>query len=156
MAGALGEPAGDVLDGRRRRWSTRACCGGTDGGRTGAVRFGMLETVREYALERLAASGEEDAARAAHAAYFLALAERAEPHLLLAGQEAWLDRLEAEHDNLRAALAWLAGRGGGGAVPAAGGGAALLLAIARAPRRGAGLAGAGAGGRRRARTRRCG
>ena len=76
-------------------------------------RYRLLETVREYALQRLAESGrcEADAARDAHASYVLALAEQAEPRLLQPGQEDWLDRLAAEHDNARAALARLAARG---------------------------------------------
>ena len=74
---------------------------------TGEPRFALLETVREYAWERLAASGEEEAIRHAHAASFLALAERAEPELTGPNQTAWLDRLEVEHDNLRAALGWV-------------------------------------------------
>ena len=63
----------------------------------------MLETIREYASELLEASGEADALRRRHTAFYLALAEEAEPHLR--GDPAtWLDRLEREHGNLRAAL----------------------------------------------------
>jgi len=69
-------------------------------------RFTMLETVREYGLERLEASGEGDAAQRAHADYFLALAEGVEPELTGVGQVVSLARLETEHDNLRAALHW--------------------------------------------------
>jgi predicted ATPase/class 3 adenylate cyclase len=72
----------------------------------GELRFMMLETLREYALERLAESGEEEAVRTQHAQFFLAEAEEAEPHLHDAEQETCLQRLEREHDNLRAALAW--------------------------------------------------
>src|SRR5262249_22455091 len=72
----------------------------------GEPRFTMLETLREYALERLAARGEEAALRARHAAYYLELAETAQPNLDTAEQAVWLERLEAEHDNLRAALTW--------------------------------------------------
>ncbi len=67
-------------------------------------RFMMLETLREYALERLVESGEVLAAREAHARFFLALAEQAEPELKGPGQAAWLQRLDSEHDNLRAAI----------------------------------------------------
>ena len=74
-------------------------------------RFGMFETIREYALERLQASGEEDAARERHAAWFLELATAFSPGFLLAGETALLDRLSIEHQNLRAALAWFASRG---------------------------------------------
>ena len=80
------------------------------------VRWALLETIREFGLEQLAARGEEPAARQAHAAHFLALAEEAEPHALLPEQEPWLARLGAEHDNLRAALAWLEQAGQGEAM----------------------------------------
>jgi len=67
----------------------------------------MLETIREYGLECLAASGEMQATRQAHAAYYLRLTEEAEQQLLGAEQVLWLDRLEREQDNVRAALSWL-------------------------------------------------
>jgi len=69
-------------------------------------RVDMLRTVREYALERLLASGEEERLRQSHAAYYLALAERAEPELFGPRQTAWLARLAREGDNLRAAIQW--------------------------------------------------
>ncbi|HMA38305.1 MAG TPA: tetratricopeptide repeat protein [Chloroflexia bacterium] len=72
----------------------------------GEPRCGLLETIREYALEQLQTSGEADATRRAHAGYFLALAEAAESQLEGAGRSLWLDRLEREHDNFRAALDW--------------------------------------------------
>jgi predicted ATPase/class 3 adenylate cyclase len=69
-------------------------------------RFWMLETIREYAAERLEASDEAEPLRRRHAEHFLALAEEAEPHLPAYRRE-WLEQLEHEHDNLRAALDWL-------------------------------------------------
>jgi predicted ATPase/class 3 adenylate cyclase len=73
----------------------------------GEPRFLMLETIREYALDRLEQSGEGELLRQRHAHYFLALAEEAEPEILGADQVLWLERLEAERDNFRAALGWL-------------------------------------------------
>ena len=75
-------------------------------GPEGEPRFVMLETIHEYARERLQASGEAEQTRRLHAEYFLALAEEAEPELSGADQLACLERLEAEHDNMRAALSW--------------------------------------------------
>src|SRR6266700_2223679 len=69
-------------------------------------RFAMLETIREYALESLEALGETEAARRAHAAYFLRLAEEAEQGMAGPPQAVLLERLEQEHDNLRAAMQW--------------------------------------------------
>ena len=69
-------------------------------------RFAMLVTIREFGFEQLSASGELDVTAFAHALRFAALAGDAEPHLT-AGRE-WTDRLEREHANIRAALAWLA------------------------------------------------
>lgn len=66
-------------------------------------RYWMLETIREYAAEQLEASGEAEAIERRHAEHFLSLAEEAHPHLRVS-PKAWLDRLEVEHDNIRAAL----------------------------------------------------
>ena len=74
-------------------------------------RYTMLETILEYARGQLAANDEEHAVRAQHAAFFLDLAEQAEPELRGRNQSAWLDRLEVEIDNLRTALEWLTSRG---------------------------------------------
>ena len=70
------------------------------------ARYRLLEPVRQYASEKLGQGGEEDDIRRRHARFFLALAEEAEPGLRGPRQVEWLDRLEQEHDNLRAALAW--------------------------------------------------
>lgn len=70
---------------------------------TGEPRFRLLESVADYGRERLREAGEFDRVRARHAAFYLALAERADPRLREAGQLAWLDRLDADTANLRAA-----------------------------------------------------
>ena len=77
----------------------------------GEPRYVMLETLREYGLERLQASGDAAQTQGKHAAYYLILAEGAEPELQGPRQAVWLDRLEVEHDNLRAALAWACAEG---------------------------------------------
>jgi non-specific serine/threonine protein kinase len=73
----------------------------------GAARYRLLETVRQYTWERLRTAGEETDARQCHAAWCLALAEQAELAMLGAAMPVWFARLDAEHDNVRAALAWL-------------------------------------------------
>ncbi len=75
-------------------------------GSDGAPRFVMLETLREYALERLEASGEAGMLKQRHAKYFLAFAEESHRGLVSSEQLSWLARLEADLDNLRAALTW--------------------------------------------------
>ncbi len=72
----------------------------------GEVRFQMLETIREYATERLEAGPDVSNTRERHARYFMELAIRAEPHLVGPDQKEWLDRCDHEHDNIRAALKW--------------------------------------------------
>lgn len=76
-------------------------------------RLFMLETIREYGFACLAASGELDRTRRAHAAYYLGLAEEAEPYLTRAEEGKWLERLQRDHENLRAALHWSFERGNG-------------------------------------------
>lgn len=74
---------------------------------SGSPRFTMLETIREYALERLADTGEGDQFRHRHAIFFHDLAEEARPNYFSGESEAWLDRLGADYSNLRAAMSWL-------------------------------------------------
>ncbi len=91
----------------------------------GAVRYRLLETIRQYAHDRLQEAGEAERTRDRHLAYFLALAEEAEPKLRGVEYQRFLDRLEEEHDNLRIALEW-------GLNPARGDEAALKLSGALA------------------------
>ena len=114
---------GEVLDGVEALVSQSLLRQGE--GTEGEPRFGMLETLHEYARERLAASSEAETVRHRHAAYYLALAERAAPELRGPEQVTWLGRLAAEHDNLRAALRWVLEQGDGEL--------ALRLAVALVP-----------------------
>ena len=98
------EPIGAVLDtiaslvdkSLVRQW---------DGG-DGEPRFGMLETIREFAIERLTKPASSSGCARRHAERYLALVEAAEPELTRANQAIWLERLDEEADNIRAALAW--------------------------------------------------
>ncbi|HUS16294.1 MAG TPA: tetratricopeptide repeat protein [Chloroflexia bacterium] len=112
-AEAVGNPTGalalDVLDGLGslldKSLLRREEAGSAD------PRYAMLRVIREFGMARLAASAEAEAVRRFHAEYFLALAEAALPEILGGAQVEWLARLEADHDNLRAATAWaLAGQ----------------------------------------------
>src|SRR5918998_468874 len=78
--------------------------------RTG-TRYRLLETIRQYGKERLEEVGEAAHVRERHAGYYLAVAEEAEPALKGERQVPWLERLEREHENLRATMAWLLDRG---------------------------------------------
>jgi predicted ATPase/DNA-binding CsgD family transcriptional regulator len=82
----------------------------------GEPRFRMLETIREFGLERLGESGEERAVRAAHAEYYLTLAEQAELRLIAAGSATWIERLASERANLRTAVTWALANGQAEAV----------------------------------------
>jgi tetratricopeptide (TPR) repeat protein len=77
------------------------------GGNEHEARFTMLETIREYAREKLVAHGEEAAARRSHAAYCMVLAEEGNPELAPAERARWLAQCDVEIDNFRAALDWL-------------------------------------------------
>lgn len=77
-------------------------------------RLQLLETVREYGLERLKEGGEMEITRQAYTTYYLGLAEKAELYLSGAEQESWLEQLEREHDNLREVLSWLIEQAMGG------------------------------------------
>src|SRR5215212_5239081 len=85
----------------------------SDGDAAAHPRFAMLQTIHEFATEQLVASGELAQVQENHAAWFLDLAIEAEPHLSGPSAVSWLDRLESEHDNLRAALDWLRSQGEG-------------------------------------------
>jgi predicted ATPase len=75
-------------------------------GEEDALRYRLLETIRQYGMEKLAEFGEAGKVRRRHAEYYLALAEEAEPELSGSCQRIWLEKLEAERDNFRAVLSW--------------------------------------------------
>jgi predicted ATPase len=104
--GELGADVLDVLDGLVTKSFVTAPAGSGP-----SPRFGMLQTVREYAQERLLASPDLEATVDAHVAYFLALAEHAAPQLYGPDQMTWFEALEEDHDNLLAALHRLEDRG---------------------------------------------
>lgn len=89
--------------------------------RAGEGRFDMHELIRQYAANHMAAAGEAEATHRRHLEAMLALAQRAEPQLTGAEQQQWLDRLEREHNNMRAALAWGLAHGQIGPTAALGG-----------------------------------
>ena len=104
-AGAAPEREDGVLDGMTSLIDTSLLRRGPGPG--GEPRYAMLETIREYALDRLAADGEMAAIRRRHAEFFLGLTERAAAALAGPAQAGWLDRLATEYENLRGALDWL-------------------------------------------------
>ncbi len=81
-----------------------------DGDRAGEPRYAMYETIREFGLEQLALSGQEETVRQQQAEWALALAERAGPHVREPDAASWLEELERDHASLRAALTWFAER----------------------------------------------
>ena len=97
----------------------------------GEPRFWMLETIQEYANEKLVESGEAEALQREHALYFVGLAEEALPQLEGAEEQAWFKRVEDEHDNMRAALNWASNRAAASDMEAA----KLRLQLAGALRR---------------------
>ena len=89
-------------------------------------RFRMLETIREYAVDRLIEANEDAAVRERHAAFYLAFAEAVEPELVRANQVEWLDRLDADGPNITAALSWILDQNRIEEIASVGGDAVLL------------------------------
>jgi predicted ATPase/DNA-binding SARP family transcriptional activator len=110
VVGAEGDTEqGDVLDWLSRLVEKSLVVAEATGG--GGVRYRMLEPIRQYAQEKLEENREAEEVRRRHAGFFLALAEEAESRLRGPEDMQWLERLETEHDNLRAALSWTLERG---------------------------------------------
>ncbi len=108
-AEAIGGPDGDALDLQARLVDKSLLLleAGPNAASPNAARYRMLETVHQYAAEKLAEGHEVDAARQRHAAYFSALARDAEPHLGDPSRGVWLERVAADGENLRATLSYL-------------------------------------------------
>jgi predicted ATPase len=101
-----GDPSGgEVLD-TLARLADKSLVTVDESREAAEARYRLLETIRQYARDKLLASGESERIRDRHLEHYLGFAEEAEPHLRTADQLAWLERLETEHDNLRGALAW--------------------------------------------------
>ncbi len=105
VCGAGSGLAGDILEGLELLVDKSLLR--QEGQDNGEPRWWMLQTLREFGLEVLSGAGEDEVIRQAHAEYYLALAEEAEPLLHGSEQKSWLSRLEQEHENLRAALSFL-------------------------------------------------
>ena len=106
------------------------------------VAFRQLETVRAFACEQLQGSGEEAIAHQRHADYYLSLAQEASKALAGPDQRDWLERLEVEHDNMRAALSWARDSGQGVSWPSTGGRTVAVLGTSQPSERRSALAGA--------------
>jgi DNA-binding CsgD family transcriptional regulator/tetratricopeptide (TPR) repeat protein len=124
VCGADGIEPADVLDLLTRLVDKSLVI--AEPGAGGTMRFGLLETVRHYGAQRLAVRDEADAVRARHADFFIGLAEEFEPRDVGTDWTARLDRLDQEHNNLRAALRWLADRGAVAGAQRLGGALALF------------------------------
>jgi predicted ATPase/transcriptional regulator with XRE-family HTH domain len=110
--GAAKEQGTENVLGLLGRLAEQSLVAAADTGEDGdEVRYRMLEPIRQYALEELEDGGEAEKTRRRHAEFFLDLAERAEPELKGPDQVGWLERLEKEHANLRAAMGWALSRG---------------------------------------------
>ena len=109
---AAGGPQGNILEGLMSLVDKSLLR--QEGQEEEEPRFRMLQVLRDFGHECLESAGETEATRQAHAAYYLVLAEEAAPELQGPQQVAWLEHLEREHDNLRAALEWFIERSGQG------------------------------------------
>ena len=101
-----GDGAGDEVVETLARLAEKSLVTVDESAEIAEARYHLLETIRQYAREKLLASGESSPVRDRHLGYYEHFAEEAEPRLRGADQLAWLERMETEHDNVRAALAW--------------------------------------------------